>query len=316
MSGETPGVALGALGRHGETIVANRVEPGDGIRFVSHNYCDPCSWWQESVRQEGIATSTVDQLTYTIDGLENGWVIDARHGRFTYEDDVLPTTVAPNGNTMDDLIPKVYVNGTPLDQALEDHDTDPDRYTIVYSSKGSDTPAVVFGVARQPSDVVTLDFRKADKSLYTFRPSSGKRLVFEDAEVDHTSDLDMSAPFKTMVYGSKSDAPPAGTGGTLQPLGGKTYKNVRDFHAVAKEFIGPLPANMGGVGGVPVEAWTWKWGYSRADEVFHTLNWMDQNGYPDEFTWNRVCTFIEGDQPYGGHYMSITYYGQQEDEGL
>lgn len=310
---ETPGVAVGTLGRHGETIVAQRVEPGNGVRYVSHNYCDPCSWWQESQREQGGSTTTSDELTYTIDGMANGWVIDARHKRFTYEDEITAQMTAPNGNTLDDLVPKVYVNGSPLDQDLEDDDADSDRYTIVYSSTGG-TPAVVFSVARQPSDVVTVDFRKADKSTYTFMPAAGKRLVFEDAEVDHTADLDMDASFRTMVYGSHSAAPPAGTGGTLQPLGGKRYNNVRDFHGAAKEFMGPLPAGLGGTGGVPVEAWTWKWGYSRADEVYSSLNYLDQNGYPTEPTWNRVCAFVEGDKPYAGHYMTITYYGQQEDQ--
>lgn len=309
---EQPGKAIGVLGRHGEQVVAQRVEPGDGFRLVSHNFCDPCTWWQGSDHEAaGACTNSGDNLTYTLDGMSSGWVIDARHHRFTYEGEITPSTVSPQGNTMTDLVPTVLLDGVELDQALEDATSGDDRYTIQYSSSDSNTPSVTFAVARAPAVVVTMRYRKANSSEYIWAPKSGKRMVFEDAEVDHTSDLDMNATLQTTIYGSHS----ALTGGAVVPLGSKSYNRVRDFHAAAKEFMGPIPSGLGGTGGVPVDLWTWKWGYSRADEFYDTANYLDQNGYPTEATWNRASAKLVGDQPYGGTYLTVTYYGQQANEG-
>lgn len=315
---ETEGVIVGALGRHGESIVVNRVEPGAGLRLATHNYCDPCTWWQESEGViAGACTNSGDDLTYTADGMASGWIIDLRHKRLTFENTITDATTPPGGAPLANLVPTVLQDGVPLSQSLEDDASDPDRYTLNYGNttwKAQGDPAVVFGVARDPAVVVTLSYRKAAGSGFTFKPPGGKRWVFEDAELDHTEDLDMNAAFATEVYGSKSDNPPDGTAGTLAVLGGRRYNNVRDFHTMARGFRGPLPANLGVSGGVPVEAWTWEWKFMRADEFYEALNYRDTNGEPDEYTWNQVRAYVESDQPYPGHYMTLTYYGQESDE--
>ncbi len=318
MSGEIDGVLVPALGRHGERLVATRIEPGVGLRLATHNFCDPCTWWHESVGVvAGACTNSGDDLTYTVDGMANDWIIDLSHKRLTFEDAITEDTVPPGGVAVANLVPTVLQDGVPLAQALEGDESDPDRYTLNYGNttwKPQGDPAVVFAVARNPAAVITLSYRKAVGSGFIFDPPTGKRWVFEDAEVDHTSDLNMNAAFVTEVSGSKTDNPPNGTAGTLAVLGGRRYNNVRDFHTMARGFRGPLPANLGVIGGVPVEAWTWEWKFMRADEFYDSLNYRDTSGEPDEYTWNQVRAYVDGDQPYPGHYMTLTYYGQESDE--
>lgn len=315
---ETEGVIVPALGRHGETLVANRIEPGAGLRLATHNFCDPCTWWQESEAVvAGACTNSGDNLTYTVDGMAGAWLIDLSHSRLTFENVITEATSTPSGGTLTNLVPTVLQDGVALDEALEGDASDPDRYTLSYGDttwKPQDDPAVIFAVARNPAVIITMSYRKAVGSGFTFVPPSGKRWVFEDAEVDHTDDLDMNKAFVTEVSGSKTDFPPNGTAGTLAVLGGRRYNNVRDFHTMARGFRGPLPAGLGVSGGVPVTAWTWEWKFMRADEFYNSLNYIDVNDDPDEYTWNRVRAYVDGDQPYPGHYMTLTYYGQESDQ--
>lgn len=288
----------------GRLLTSPVIPSGGGFRLVTHNFCDACSWWQGSVEVEEATTSTQDQLSYVIEGAPR--LVDVRHGRLTFEDEITPSTVAPNGNVMTHVVPVVAVDDISLDPSNEDASEGDDRYTIDYEGG-----VVTFAVERSPSAVVTVSYRTPSSSAYAFKPPSGKQWKFEDAEVDVSEDIDMNATFQTTAYGSHTTL----TGGNVVNVGFKTYKNMHDFQAAARRFWGPIPSGFGKSGGVGAPKWTFEWQYARSDIYYSTPNYVDKNLDSSRVTYNRAECRIVGDTPYPGHFLTMTYYGQETDEG-
>ena len=289
---------------HGNAIVTSQLSIGGGFRKITHNFCDKCSWWQESTDVvDESCTDSGDQLTYNFSG--GGSVIDLRHGRFTFEDDVTVATVAPNGSTMTNVVPTIEIDSTPLAQSNEDAASGDDRYTIDYVN-GS----VTFAVARGGAEVVTISCRRAGASSYTFCPDPTKRFILEDAEIDVSEDIDMTDTITTVVHGSHSIV----TGGTVVPVQVRKYKTFHDFQASARRFWGPVPTGFGGSGGVASPKWTFEWQYSRADDIYDTANYVDLNLDATKVTLNKVEVKTQGDQELGGSFITMAFYGQETDE--
>jgi hypothetical protein len=286
-----------------QIVVANSLGTDGGVRLITHNFCDPCSWWHESTNHAAQATTTSDQLTYDITGHAN--LIDLRHGRFTFEDDIVPATVAPNGSAMTNVVPTVLLDAVALDQALEDAAAGDDRYVIDYAAG-----TVTFAVARGGGVAVTVSFRKAGLSKFTIKPTDGKKIVLQDAEVDTSEDVDMTAKFTVDTFGSHSTL----TGGAVVSLSKRIYKKMHDFQAAARRFWGPVPSGFGGDGGVPSPKWTFEWQYNRSDALYDTPAYRDLNLGPALVTLNKVEVSIDGDTAYGGCCLTVTMYGYEADE--
>jgi hypothetical protein len=284
----------------GHLAVAVGMGSDNGFRKVSHNFCDPCSWWHHCSEHVAQPTTSGDQLTYAITDHLN--LIDVRHKRLYEEHLIDNTTVAPTGTTMTNILPTVLVDAAPLDTANEDATTGDDRYTIDY-----ETGEVVFAVARDGGEVITATFRKATSSKYCFKPSANKKLVLTDAEIDCSEDVDMVTGFETHVYGSHTTL----TAGNKALVSRRVYNSMHDFHAAARRFWGPLPSGFGGSGGVASPKWTFEWQYSRSDSFYDTANYRDLNIDAALVTLNYVESLLAGDTPFGGSVMTITFYGYE-----
>lgn len=311
MPTEITGVQFPLLGPHGETVTFSNLEVGNGngLREVTHNYCDSCTWWQESSEIIAETCSTGDQLIYTLTNASNGNIVDLRHGRLPFENQITVSTKAPNDNTLTNLVPTVLVDASPLAQSNEDADSGDDRYVIDYEAG-----KVTFSVARGGAEAITMTFRRAGSSKWTIKPPAGQFYVVEDAEVDLTSNLDINAHFVSKVFGSHTTE----TNGDIVNVFTRTYKNFHDFQAAARRFWGPIPAGFGGTGGLNTEKWTFEWQYSRADEYYDTANYLDTHGN-DKVTINYVETSIMGDMPYPSTdseraIMTVTFYGKKSEE--
>jgi hypothetical protein len=287
-----------------QLVVANSLGTDGGERRITHNFCDALTWWHESTEHVAQATTSGDQLVYDI--TDHDKLIDVRHGRITFEDDITAATVAPNGSTMTNIVPTVLLDAVALDQALEDADTGADRYTIDYAAG-----TVTFAEARGGGVVVTVSFRKSGSSKYTIIPEAGKKFVLQDAEVDCSEDIDMTSSFSVKTSGSHTTL----TGGAVVPLSTKVYKTMHDFQSAARRFWGPVPANFGGTGGVASPKWTFEWQYSRSDALYDTPNYRDLNDEPASVTLNKVEVSIDGDAAYPGCCLTVAMYGYQEAEG-
>jgi hypothetical protein len=291
----------------GNLVASTHLAEGNGLRIISHNFCDACTWWHMSTEHTAQASTTGDDLVFDLTGHTN--VIDVRHKRITFEDNIDDTTVSPGAVTMTNILPTVYLDtgGGPvaLAQSNEDAAAGDDRYTIDYPAG-----TVTFAVARGGSDAITADFRKSGSSIFCFKPPTGKKWIIEDAEIDLSEDLDMTAAVMTDTYGSHSTL----TGGAIVSVQVKKYKTFHDFQAAARKFWGPIPANFGLTGGVASPKWTFQWEYSRADHVYNSANYLDLNVDPARLTPNREESSVEGDVELGGSFMTVTIYGKEAAE--
>lgn len=297
--------------QQGALIAGTRTPVGGGIRDVRHNFCDACTWWQESAQITDESTTPDGAFTvYTLDNAADGKLVDLRHGRLTFEEDILPATLKPDGSPLDDLVPTVKLNGSPLDQALEDDGADPDGYTIDYAAG-----AVTFNTAKDPGDTVTVSARRAGSSKLTLQGAPGRKFILEDVELDVTEDIDMRASegggVVSVIFGSNTTL----TGGAVVPVQTRHYKRFRDFHAAARQFYGPIPTGFGGDGGAPSPLWTFRWIYARADAIYATPNYLDENGLgASKITPNRIEISTRDDKELGGAYCILTFFGSEHDE--
>lgn len=278
--------------------VASSIPMGRGERLCSHNFCDSCTWWQFSKAIVDGATNRVgDVFNILFPGDQsNDRIIDLRSARMTNEDLVTSDMTSQLNETLVHLIPEVKQDGVVIDPS--EYTLDPEAATITF-----DTPPAG-GV------VVTVSCRYPTSSRYVFHPPMGSKWTFEDAELDVTSDVDMIAPVRTRVWGSRPEPPPVGSLNTVVILGGRTYKKVRDFHALARRFYGPLPASFGGSGSAGVDAWTFEWQYARADSFYSTTSFKGEG----KWTFNETSMEIEGDVEFPGTYMSVIYFGPNDSE--
>lgn len=292
----------GKLGLHREVVVQPVAPQGGGGRIVSHNLCDKRTWWQESEEHLGLTfTDSGDGITWNMD--DAGPIISVREGLLVFEDGVDESTVSPNGNTMTSIVPKVYDNGTLIG----------DSEYVIDSSTGS----ITFDSAM--AGPITMDCRKpkstSGASKFTWTPKAGQMMVVEDAEADMTENYDHAAPVRVDVYGSH----PVITGGTVAIVDTKLYKTFHDFHAAAREFYGPIPAGMGGAGGVNSPKWTFRWNYLRSDVIHDTVNYVHDNHFPGEVsersvTLHKIEVSIVGDEEFGGDILTLIMFAGSEPE--
>lgn len=301
-TGDPESIPMASLDLHGNTKTTNQIGIGGGFREISHNFCDKTTWWHGSLEVLNDSSTTSDMMIYN---LSRSGIIDVRHSKITFEDDLTETTVTPDGIVMSNIVPTVKVNGVALDQSNEDAIVGDDRYIIDYS-----TGMITFFLVRTILDVVTADFRVSDSSIYVLAPVDGERIVLEDAEIDLSEDINLTSAFITTVYGSHSVM----TGGTMVPVQVKKYKTFHDFQSAARRFRGPIPVGFGGVGGILSPKWTFEWQYSRSDELYDTLNYVDLNLDASKTTRNRLEISIDGDAELGGSLITITFYGQKSSE--
>lgn len=149
-----------------------RVSPqtpiGNGLTVITHNFCDPCSWHQQSEKITlASATPQVpgDYKTYK---LPHKWIIDTEHGRISKEHKLA-----------EDFKVKVYIN-----EALA---TIP--YTFNY-----DDGLIDFGVNSplNGNHFVTATYYRATTNLFTFPALPGKLVIIDEAETQHGVNLHLS----------------------------------------------------------------------------------------------------------------------------
>ena len=189
LSEKTPG---------GKSVVSVKKADGSGGTFISHDWTDACTWFQESTTVTG-ETLTLD--TGKIYDFANGSVIDLTHGRVTDEDDYL------TGHEL-----KVYDNGV-----LTTEDTD---YTMDYANG-----KVTFDAGYSVTGPITADYSHGSDSTYTVAPDTGKIISITRAELQFSADISMNTSyvdFEIWVY-NPLDLP------NKFMYKRKRYKNIKDI---------------------------------------------------------------------------------------
>jgi len=231
------------------------VEPrstGSGLVIVSHNWCDPTSWYTESERITGEVLTTSDSLVF--DSAYGNW-IDLTHGKIYRENLLAPS-----------YVPVVYIDGAAADERLPWASSGGD-YSINYA-----TGAVTF-FASQVGKVITADYSHEDGSLFIVSPAAGKRLWIEYSEVQFSKDIDINAAinFQPWAY----YVPPA-KGPASNPT---TYVTLDNFIEEANGSYPAIPA-MGGTRGFLQDRLTFPFKYQTLKDLRSSIGveirvWID-----------------------------------------
>lgn len=142
--------------------VAPITPEGSSSTLVSHNFCDPTTWWTQSIRISQETLSTSDNFTFN-SGHVN-W-IDITHGKIPYEDRLQTATILYK--------PVIYIDNVVTTTG----------FTINYA-----TGDVTFE-SSQTGKTVKADYNYATGSMWKIEPTAGKIIKLIGTEVKFTKDI-------------------------------------------------------------------------------------------------------------------------------
>lgn len=200
---------------------------------VTHNFCDPTTWFSESTRvTDESAIDSGDGLTWN---LANSNVIDLTHGKVHDEDNTV--TAVGHGYSVD-----VTVDAVPMTQREPFADSGGD-YTVNYSA------GTITFASDQSGSTVLVSYSYANGSAFHLRPNTGTRLDIEYAEVQFSLDVEMTSDFQMIIQGfvevfapslAVSNGGPI-PDGTRIDLSTYTYKTIDNIIEEAVEAMPSLP---------------------------------------------------------------------------
>jgi len=168
---------------------------GNAYAFVSHDVCDRCTWFGDSVRVEGETLTLDTGDTYA--SVHAYW-IDLSHGR-KYQENLISSS----------YLPKVYDNGTELTEDVD--------YTINYEDG-----KVTF--VSTPTGPVTADYSYENGSTFYVLPAANGNKLIEHTELQCSVDVNITTAieFQVWVY-NPYDLPNKFQYETI------SYKNAKDY---------------------------------------------------------------------------------------
>lgn len=274
---EVQSVSLSNVAEDSEGRLRTSSEPrkeGSQIVFVSHNWCDPCTWYTKSARYTGeTLTDSGDGLTF---GTEYANLIDLSHGRLYRED-----LVAADHNVA------IYIDGVEATQRTPWSSTGGD-YEVNYEN------GTVTFFASQSGKTITGDFSVSGDSTYIVAPVAGKKLWVEKSEVQFSSDVDIAnsinfAPFAYDPTGTV--APPD----KILAEALTTYKVARDFVDEANGTYPQIPAFGGTTRGLSTSHLVFPFNYLAVKEL--------RSDYGVE-----IRIWLENHTPFGGGFATAAFY--------
>ena len=244
---------------------------------VTHDWCDPTTWYQQSKRVTGEElTDSGDGLTFN--SVNQNW-IDLQHGKIYNED----TLSAP-------YLPVVKIDGVTATMRTPFADTGGD-YQINYAAG-----TVTFFVS-QSGNTITSDYSHEDGSRFTVAPAAGKILNVEESEVQFSKDVDLKDTIIFQAYAYDPEDPP-----NKIPAGNPDkFKTMMDYIDEAR---GTYP-EIAAVGGT-------KRGMANAHIVFpfkYQVIRQLRSSYGVE-----LRLWLENDTPHVGERATATFYCTSEVE--
>lgn len=279
----------------GKPVFSQWPTEGNRKTIVTHNYCDPTTWYTNAVRvvEESLDANTAGE-EYAMD---NQNVIDAYHGKIWEEDSLLDG----QGNSY--LVTVEIDTGggwTSVDE-VDPHSGTGD-YTVDYAAG-----TITFSPTIDTGASVRATYHYATDSVFSVAPSDGRVMDIKHVEAQFSTDLGMTDSIIFAPYGYVQDFAPQLTPSpypedTLIPLGQTKYKSMRDFHNEVNGALPTIPA-LGGNGwrGVTEEIVVFRWEYAA------TLQLENSKGM-------EIRVYLEHDVPFTGTYATATIYALQEDE--
>jgi len=243
---------------------------------VTHDWCDPTTWYQQSARVTGETLSTEDDLTFS--SANTNW-IDMQHGKIYNEDTISA-----------DYLPVVKIDGVAATMRAPFADTGGD-YQINYAA------GTVTFFSSQAGKTITADYSRENGSRFTVTPASGKILNVEESEVQFSKDVVLNDTIIFQAYAYDPEDPP-----NKIPAGNPDkFKTMMDYIDEARGTYPEIPA----VGGT-------KRGMANAHLVFpfkYQVIRQLKSSYGVE-----LRLWLENDTPHGGERATATFYCTSQDE--
>lgn len=267
----------GALTTQGLRKVTSEPREGSETLVVSHNWCDPTTWFTQSERVEGEALAdSGDGLIFN--SLHDYW-IDLTHGNYYNEHRIA-----------DQYVPSVYIDGVKAAERDPFADTGGD-FVIDYK-----TGNVTF-TSNQSGKTITADYSRANGSLFIVSPKPEKVLIIEESEVQFSKDvvLNDSTYFQAFCY-NPYDLPNKVAYGHPD-----IFKTIRNFIDEARGVYPEIPA-LGGL----------KRGLSKPHLIF-PFKYQVSRDLPVSLGV-EARLWLENDIPHTGEFATITFYCTSRDE--
>jgi len=274
--------------------------PRDGSEWVvgSHNFCDPCSWFGDSLRSEDeTLTDSGDGLTFN--SAHVNW-IDMVSGRM-HNDDLWVLIQ----HEMDPEDPHGYqvtvtVDGSPA--TMQEPFEAGGDYWVDW-----DVGDVVF-LASQAGKTVVASYSYATTNVFYIRPMPGKVLIIEDAEADISSDTVMGDAicysawhFDGTDYVLDMEAKYKRAGQIVTEARG-CYPTFEAIGASSTEKLMPLPEFRRKSRGM-------KYNRQAIPFQYSTVKWL-HSAYIQE-----VRVYTEHGYALEGELVTMTFYCTEKDEG-
>jgi len=280
----------------GKRIVSTWPTMGSRKTVISHRWNDPTTWIRESVSKvEQICSVTVAGTSYLA---PDTFIIDVYHGKVWDEDDSHPGLR---------VLVEVNISGDWVEKTEKDPHDGVGDYTLNYT-----TGVITFSPAIDVSASVRSSYHASAGSEFLLKPSVGKKLSIKSAEVQFSSDTDMTDTVIFQTYGyvdvfapyllTTADPPGPFPPGTLIPIQKTVYKSLYQFIDESNGANPEIPA-IGGSSwrGATMATTVFPWNYAAA------LPLMESAGM-------EVRIFLEHDDEFGGSYSTATFYALSEDD--
>ena len=247
-------------------VVDNEGDEGESI--PSHDFTDPCTWYQNSKRITG-ETPTLESDGYY--HVSKDYIIDCMHGRFTYENEYMAATAF-----------KVYDDGVEL--VLDEH------YVVDY-----ERGRFKFKSFYTVQGVLTVDYSHAELtptgSMFTIKPTApGKVIKVTEAEVQFTTDVKMVPLFFEIVVPHPDQVTYPGV---MVPVFQKLYKNIKDIINIARRGTGQIRAPFPLIHDIAVFPLRYKPSIVLRASWGQELRLYLKDGQPMEGEWGTMTFYLE-----------------------
>lgn len=277
----------------GTTRVSNQKPSYSKVNFFTHNFCDPTSWYQNSIYVSNeVIVSDGYYISYS---LSHNNIIDTYHGKNTQEDFL---SDGQGGNY------RVIVNVDGYIKIEQDpHYSSGGDYTIDYENGKINFLSVL-----THNNVVSVSYFYATNSTFTIT-TPGSNIRMDTAEVQFSQDIGMTDSILFEVWGvvdyfapqMVGDNPEQIPSGTLIMLGNpQVYKSLNDLQNDSMKTYVAYPALGLANGG---QAWrsctqpilVFDWDYISATPLMDAAKM-------------QVRIRLQHDNPLGGYFATASLY--------
>ena len=265
-----------------KAVIAIDKPAGSEAVFVTHNFCDKTTWYDESVRvTDEVAID--DNTDHKHWNLANAFVIDMTHGNVHDEDNIKLRETHEY-----EVVVKVNdVEKTMRPPFATDWSEGGDYYVDYQNGQ------VIFKDS-QEGNTVKVSYSYATSARWRILAESGKKVIIEGAEVQFSKDLIYNDTLIYEVKAKVNEEPPVYVD-AVPPI---YYKKVSQVIAEAQGTFPVINPCGGEARGITQEYYNYPFIYIRRKEL--TTITTD---YPLEF-WLE----LENNIVFGGEHCSITFY--------